>query len=219
VHGYVIYRQRSDWDITGPKGVVTVLEVAALDAVAEQALWRWLFSIDLIGIVRCWRGPAPHPLQLMVTEPAAWRSRSTTARGCGSSTWRAPSGANLPRRYARDRRDRRVLPSNAGRWELSAPADGEGSGARARWRAPRRGGDRSELDISDPATVYLGPSGSPTWRRQDASGNVGRWAGGGDALFSTPQRRPTRRCSRRAYASARMPNRSRRSTDGSRRAR
>ena len=89
--GYVIYRHRSDWDFSGPKSALTVIEVVALDPVSEQAIWEWLFSIDLIATVRVWRGPAPHPLHLLVTEP---RRLSTTLNddcGCGSSTCRPRS--------------------------------------------------------------------------------------------------------------------------------
>jgi predicted acetyltransferase len=67
--GYAIYRTRGDWDHAGPKGVVTVLEVCALDPGVEQAIWEWIVGIDLIATIKSWRGPAPHPLQLMVTEP------------------------------------------------------------------------------------------------------------------------------------------------------
>ena len=102
---YVIYRIRADWDSHGPKHVVTVLELIGVDAVSEQALWEWVFGIDLVAGVQFRRGPMPHPLQLMVTElrrlaagvsdamwlriielPAALEARSTAAPAASFST-------------------------------------------------------------------------------------------------------------------------------------
>ena len=45
-----------------------VLEVSALDAAAERALWEWLFGIDLVGHIKG-RTPVPHPLMLQLAEP------------------------------------------------------------------------------------------------------------------------------------------------------
>jgi predicted acetyltransferase len=155
--GYVIYRARSDWDAFGPKGVVTVLEVSALDPIAEQALWEWIFGIDLISSVRCWRGPAPHPLQLMVTEPR--RLGTTYADGTWLRIIDLP--AALESRTYRGSADLVLdvgdafCPWNAGRWRLSVP--GEDSGDRASViPAGTSAGLDLALDISDLAAVYLG---------------------------------------------------------------
>lgn len=185
--GYVIYRQRGDWDTTGPKGVLTALEVTALDAVTEQALWQWLFSVDLIGTVRVWRGPAPHPLQLMVTEP---RRLAVTVN---DGTWLRIidlAGALAARTYGgagtlvMDVTDE-FCPSNAGRWRLSVTGAGRAGVARVEASAEVD----VALDISDLAAVYLG-----AFRFADlaAAGRVRPCRAGGvetaDALFSTPQR-------------------------------
>ena len=50
--GYVIYRVKGEWDEQGPKNVLLVLEVSALDAAAERALWEWLAGIDLVGHIK-----------------------------------------------------------------------------------------------------------------------------------------------------------------------
>lgn len=199
--GYVIYRQRGDWDTSGPKGVITVLEVVALDAVSEQALWQWIFSIDLIATVRCWRGPAPHPLQLMVTEPR--RLAATVNDGTWLRIIDLPAALEA-RTYARggtlvlDVTDE-FWPSNAGRWVLSVPAggaadeDAETDGLALGGARVTRAGASAEidlaLDISDIAAVYLG-----AFRFADLAG-AGRVrpcrAGGlarADALFATGQR-------------------------------
>jgi predicted acetyltransferase len=194
--GYVIYRQRGDWDTSGPKGVITVLEVVALDAVSEQALWQWLFSIDLIATVRCWRGPAPHPLQLMVTEPR--RLVTTVNDGTWLRIIDLPAALEA-RTYARggtlvmDVTDE-FWPPNGGRWELSVPNGGSVAdaapvrGARVR-RANASAVVDVALDISDIAAVYLG-----AFRFADlaGAGRVRECRSGGlalaDALFATSQR-------------------------------
>jgi predicted acetyltransferase len=157
--GYAIYRQRSDWDYSGPRSVLTVMDVAALDPVTEQAIWEWLFSIDLIATVRVWRGPAPHPLQLMVTEPR--RLSVTLNDGLWLRIIDLPAALEA-RAYGRG--GTLVLevtdafcPSNAGRWELSvAEGDGERVGAARVRAAPPTSEVDIALDIADIAAVYLG---------------------------------------------------------------
>jgi predicted acetyltransferase len=154
--GYAIYRHRGDWDASGPKGVVTVTDIAGLDALVEQQLWQWLFGIDLIRTVRGWRGPAPHPIQLMVTEPR--RLGMTVSDG----TWlRIIDLASALEARSYDRPGQLVMdvtdefcPSNAGRWILSVP-DGAAVGARVT-RAPDAADIDLALDIADLAAVYLG---------------------------------------------------------------
>jgi predicted acetyltransferase len=155
--GYLMYRQKSDWDKSGPKGVATALEVTALDPLSEQALWQWLFRIDLIGTVRVWRGPAPHPLQLMVTEP---RRLSVTLN---DGTWLRIIDLRraLERRgYANggtlvvDVTDEFRL-GNAGRWRLTVGADRSDREVHVRRAEPDAEIDLA-LDISDLATAYLG---------------------------------------------------------------
>ncbi len=109
---YVVYRIKADWDNHGPKSVVTVMELIGLDGVSEQALWEWVFGIDLVGVVNTWRGPAPHPLQLMVTEPrrlasgvadGMWLRIIELAAALEGRSYRGPG-------QPRVRGDRRLLP-------------------------------------------------------------------------------------------------------------
>jgi len=190
--GYAIYRQKSDWDLTGPKGIVTVHEVAALDPVSEQALWQWLFGIDLIGTVKGWRGPAPHPLQLMVTEPR--RLATTLNDGMWLRIIDLPAtlagrGYDLAGTLRMEVTDV-FRPSNAGRWELSVHGRGAaGDGAARVARIDPASEVDLALDISDLAAVYLG-----AFRFADLAqaGRVRECRAGGlataDALFSTPRR-------------------------------
>jgi predicted acetyltransferase len=191
--GYAIYRQRPDWDLDGPKGVLTVHEVTALDPVAEQALWQWLFSIDLIRTVKSWRGPTPHPLQLMVSEPrrlaarvndGMWLRILDLAAALESRAYAISGTLRLDVTDA-------FWPTNAGRWELSVPGSpgvATAGGARVGRIATGTEVDLS-LDISDLAAVYLG-----AFRFADLAraGRVRECRPGGlavaDALFSTARR-------------------------------
>ena len=154
--GYVIYRTKSDWDSTGPKGVVIVLELTALDPAAEQALWEWVSGIDLIATVRGRRGPLPHPLQLLLTEPR--RLALTVGDGSWLRIIDLPD-ALAGRSYASSGElvlevTDEFCPGNAGRWRLAAPAGRIASGA-----VVVPAGDVAPdlaLDISDVAAVYLG---------------------------------------------------------------
>ena len=67
--GYAIYRIENGWGPTGPASTMNVLEVTGVDPVAEQALWQWLLSMDLVRTVAGRRGPVPHPLQSWLLEP------------------------------------------------------------------------------------------------------------------------------------------------------
>ena len=191
--GYAIYRQKPDWDLNGPKGVVTVHEVAALDPVAEQAIWEWLFSIDLISTVKGWRGPAPHPLQLMVTEPRRLATRVNDGMWlriidfAAALESRAYAGGGTLRLDVTDA----FWSANAGRWELSVPASA-GSTPAGGARVGRIGAATDvdlALDISDLAAVYLG-----AFRFADLAraGRVRECRPGGlaaaDALFLTARR-------------------------------
>ncbi len=181
---YVVYRLKPDWDSHGPKSIATVMELIGLDAVSEQALWQWVFSIDLVGVVRTWRSPTPHPLQLMITEPrrlamgvndAMWLRIIELPAALEGRSYRGPGSLILE--VTDD-----FCPWNAGTWQLSVPEpDGVASvtGTRA---AP----DLS-MDIRDVAAVYLG-----AFRFADlaAAGRVKECRPGAlaaaDALFTTP---------------------------------
>lgn len=180
---YVIYRIKADWDNHGPKSVATILELVGVDAAAEQALWQWVFNIDLVGVVQTWRGPAPHPLQLMITEPrrlaatlsdGMWLRILDLPAALEGRSYRGPG--SLVFEVTDD-----FCPWNAGTWRLAVKeADGPAkvTGARA---AP----DLS-MDIRDLAAVYLGAF---SFAQLAAAGRVRECHPGGlaaaDSLFTT----------------------------------
>jgi predicted acetyltransferase len=184
--GYVIYRTRGDWDTSGPRGVVTVQEVTALDPDAEQALWTWVGGIDLIASLRARRAPLPHPLQLLLTEPR--RLGLTVTDGSWIRIIDLPD-ALASRAYASagelvlDVTDE-FCPSNAGNWRLTAV---DGLGQPSATVVPAAGDPADlRLDISDVAAVYLGAFRFADLRR---AGRVRECRPGAvevaDALFRT----------------------------------
>jgi predicted acetyltransferase len=181
---YVIYRIKADWDNHGPKSVATVMELIGLDAASEQALWEWLFSIDLVGVVRTWRGPMPHPLQLMITEPrrlaatvsdGMWLRIIELPAALEGRSYRGPG--SLVFEVTDD-----FCPWNAGTWQL-AVADADGV---AKVTGTRAAPDLA-IDIRDLAAVYLGAF---SFAQLAAAGRVRECHPGGlavaDELFATP---------------------------------
>ncbi len=185
--GYVIYRTKGDWDTLGPKGIVTVQELTAVDPDAEKALWAWVSGIDLIATLRGRRGPLPHPLQLLLTEPR--RLGVTATDGSWIRIIDLP-GALAARRYAAsgdlvlDVTDA-FCPANAGRWRLAGAAPGAHATVDPAGDAPAD----VALDISDVAAVYLGAYRFEDLRR---AGRVSECRPGAvadaDGLFRTEQR-------------------------------
>lgn len=183
VRGYTIYRVKNEWDERGPNNTLLALEVLGLDAAAERAIWEWLFGMDLLGHVKGWRGPVPHPLMLQLTEPrrlglvvreglwlrlidmpAALEARSYGATG--SVTFELTD---------------EFCPWNAGRWRLAV------SGARGVASvAPFDGDPDLILDTSDLAAAYLGTFAFADLAR---AGRVGECRPGAvaaaDGLFAT----------------------------------
>ena len=186
--GYVIYRTRGEWDHQGPKGVLTVIEVCALEPVIEQAIWQWIAGIDLIGTIRCWRGPAPHPLQLMLTEPR--RLSATVTDGMWLRILDLPAALEAqafrqPGELVFDVTDE-YCPWNAGRWRLRV-GKGDAADGVSVTAAPVSAAPDLMFDISDIAALYLG-----AYRVSDLAraGRIRECRPGGlaaaEGLFATP---------------------------------
>jgi predicted acetyltransferase len=154
VRGYALYRMLPQWEDRGPNNSLLVLEVIGLDHAAERTIWGWLTELDLLGHVRAWRGPVPHPLILELTEPrrmglvvreGLWLRILDVAAALEGRGY--ASAGSLAFELTDEFR-----PANAGRWRLTA---GSGPDDRA---TVGRSDDEPDLalDVSDLATVYLG---------------------------------------------------------------
>jgi predicted acetyltransferase len=184
-HAYAIYRTKNNWDDRGPKNSLLALEVVGLDAASEQAMWQWLFRIDLLAGVRVARGPVPNPLQLQLTEP---RRLGLTVN---DGTWLRiieVGPALEARSYLGDGSLTFDLtddfcPWNAGRWRLSVPGGGAAATIDA---APKGAKPDLALDVSALNSIYLGGFSFADLAR---AGRVTEVRGGGvaaaDSLFAT----------------------------------
>ena len=189
VRGYALYRVKNEWDERGPNNTVTTMEVLGLDPAAERIIWEWLFETDLVGHVKGWRMPVPHPLLLELTEPR--RLAMVVRDGMWLRILDTPAalegrGYDAAGSIAFEVSDE-FCPWNAGRWRLevsAASVPGAGSVASV---TPSTDEPDLILDTSDLASVYLG-----TVRFADLAraGRVGECRPGAiataDRLFASP---------------------------------
>ena len=77
--GYALYRVKSKWEDGSPRGELRVVEAFATSTEANEELWRFLFGIDLVERVKCYRLDPSWALWLMVTD--ARRLHATIAEG------------------------------------------------------------------------------------------------------------------------------------------
>jgi predicted acetyltransferase len=149
--GFAIYRIQQGWAATGPEETLAVQEVIGIDARAEQALWEWLLSMDLVRTVTGRRGPIPHPLQHILLEPRRLALAVTDGlwlRILDLEAALAGRGYVGSSSLVFDIADE-LLPANAGRWHLTVE-DGRSVVSRTT-AAPDL-----ELDVSTLAAAYLG---------------------------------------------------------------
>jgi predicted acetyltransferase len=80
VTGYATYRIKAAWSETSePEGSLTVGEVRATHPAAYAALWKYLFSHDLVRTVNAPMESADHPVRHLLHDPRAWHARPVDA--------------------------------------------------------------------------------------------------------------------------------------------
>ncbi|MFF9348364.1 GNAT family N-acetyltransferase [Streptomyces sp. NPDC014734] len=152
VVGYVTYRIKPTWDMSGPKGTVRVGDLAALDPAAYAALWRFVLGIDLTSTVEARNRPVDDAVLHLVSD----------VRRCGIQIRDSlhvrlvELGAALEARAYQAPVDvvfeveDAFCPWNAGRWRLTADAKGAAT--------CRRTEDPADLALSvrELGSAYLG---------------------------------------------------------------
>ena len=73
---------QGEWDDRGPKDVMTVVEVTALDPAAERAMWEWLLGIDLVT-----QGRRLADTRAAPAVPADRRARAASDFTVGDGVW------------------------------------------------------------------------------------------------------------------------------------
>jgi predicted acetyltransferase len=153
VEGYTRYRIRNEWDDSGPKGEVNVVELVAATPDAQAALWRFLLGVDLTRTVVKGLSSVDDPVFHLVDEPrrlgakvgdGLWLRIVDLPRALTSRRFAAPVDVVLDVTDA-------LLPANAGRWRLRAGA----GGALVNCSPTDAPADLS-CDIADLGAAYLG---------------------------------------------------------------
>jgi len=73
--GYTRYRHKPDWEGGHANHELRVGELHALDAEAYAALYRYLFSVDLVGTIRLGNRRINEPLRSMLVDPRRLSTR------------------------------------------------------------------------------------------------------------------------------------------------
>jgi predicted acetyltransferase len=121
VTGYARYRVKGREDsYSDPDGVLTVGEVRAGSPAAYAALWRFLFSHDLIRTIEAPDAAPDDPVRHLLADPRAWRAAATDSLwvrlvdvGAALSTRRYPARLDM----VLEVRDR-FCDWNDGRWHV-----------------------------------------------------------------------------------------------------
>ncbi|MFI2210898.1 GNAT family N-acetyltransferase [Streptomyces sp. NPDC020141] len=124
--GYALYRLHPSWDDSGANGTVTVQDLQAVGAPAHAALARFLFGIDLTSTVNMPNRPVDDGWQHLVSDVRRcslrqWDGLYVRPVEVGAAL--AARGYRAPVDVVLDVEDA-FCPWNAGRWRLSADAEG-----------------------------------------------------------------------------------------------
>ena len=150
--GYAMYRVKHTWEDALPDGRVLVSEVVGLDRVAETALWRFVFSLDLTTKVEAELRPMDDPVRWMLADPRRLRVTMTSdmlwVRLVDVTAALAARRYRVPGTLVFDVVDA-FRPEVAGRYRL----DGGPDGAEC-----HRTGDEPDLSLTaeDLGALYLG---------------------------------------------------------------
>lgn len=151
--GYVAYRQRLAFEHGVATGSVEIVELVAVDDVAEASLWRYLATIDLFPNLRWWNAPVDALVPWLASDPRHVRRDRTDALWLRIEDVDATLAA---RRYGADGTLR--LEVEGAVHELTV-ADGVARASRTE-RAPDLRLDRASL-----GAVYLGGDAPSTLAR------------------------------------------------------
>jgi len=151
VDGYARYRIHDEWEPTGSKSRLVVMELMSENPAAHLDLWRFLFDVDLMATVVGRFLAVDDPLLLAVAEPR--RLRFTV----GDALWLRivdVAAALVGRRYKGSGRlvielHDEFCPWNAGTWAIEVE-DGRAT------VQPSADPVDLELDVTDLAALYLG---------------------------------------------------------------
>ncbi|MFI1400036.1 GNAT family N-acetyltransferase [Streptomyces sp. NPDC020681] len=151
VVGYALFNNKPDWDGAGPKGIINLQHLDALDPAAYASLWRFLFGIDLTSTLKVMNRPIDDPWQHLVSDFRRCNVRVKDSlyvrlvelgAALEARTYRTPLDVVL------DVEDE-FCPWNTGRWRLTGDAKGASC---------KRTDDEADLALSvrELGSAYLG---------------------------------------------------------------
>ncbi len=158
--GYALYSGQSRWDeqTSLPGGVLRVREMMAADPAASAALWSDLLGRDLTGEFHVHRRPVDDPLLYQLADPRRARPRLKDAlwvRITDVPGALAGRGYSSPVNVVIEVRDR-LIPSNGGRWRLSAEGVAAPGVAATASCVPTTAAADVALDVTELGAAYLG---------------------------------------------------------------
>ena len=151
VTGYVRFRVKPKWTDSGHNGEVLLTDLAAVDAVSEAALWRFLFGIDLTTSLKVRGRPLDEAWQHLVSDIRRCELRVRDSlyvrlvdvgTALEARTYQAPVDVVLDVEDA-------FCPWNAGRWRLSGDAKGASC-------SPTTDAADLRLSVRELGAAYLG---------------------------------------------------------------
>jgi predicted acetyltransferase len=71
--GYAVYKVKHDWSHGVPTNELKIEQMICANAGAEATLWRYLFDVDLVAVVKAWDRPADETVLRLVQEPRRLR--------------------------------------------------------------------------------------------------------------------------------------------------
>jgi predicted acetyltransferase len=154
--GYALYSGVDTWTGFLPETVLTVRELMAVDPAASATLWADLLTRDLTSEFRVPRRPVDDPLLYQLADPrrarpqlndALWVRIVDVPRALAGRKYSSPVDLVIE---VRDE----ILPSNAGRWRLTAAA--ETSDGLAATCVPASSAADLALDVTELGAAYLG---------------------------------------------------------------
>ncbi|MCC6383150.1 MAG: GNAT family N-acetyltransferase [Dehalococcoidia bacterium] len=152
VEGYVRYRTKGEWRHGLPDGVLRVEELMALNGKAYGALWKYVFGVDLVGMVEAPMRRVDEPLIWMLADPrrlqrhlhdSLWLRIVDVERALAGRQYGAPGQLVLE---VRDD----LFPAWGGRFSLAAAEDGTACCERTAAKADL------EMGVAELGALYLG---------------------------------------------------------------
>ncbi|MEV0036293.1 GNAT family N-acetyltransferase [Streptomyces sp. NPDC050804] len=126
VLGFTLFRNRPEWDKSGPKGTIELQDLYASDPLAYASLWRFVSEIDLTSTLRVRNRPVDDPFQHLVSDvrrcgltvrDALYVRLVEVGAALEARTYRTPVDVVLEVEDA-------FCPWNEGRWRLTGDTKG-----------------------------------------------------------------------------------------------